>query len=173
MQIAITIDDLAFVPADAIARPVNAELRAVTPVIRRLEVAAGEALSRQLQAREPLAVGAAVVTGAGGVEAGLMIHAVIATESERVSREGVRRATTSVLQRAHDFAITHLAIAPFGLGAGNLDIDDAAQAMVAALRAHRGVRHCPAHVTIVVEHEYEAEAFRAAVRRRGDARGAA
>ena len=46
MQIAVTIDDLAFVAADAVARPVNAELRAVTPVIRRLEQAAGEGLLR-------------------------------------------------------------------------------------------------------------------------------
>jgi O-acetyl-ADP-ribose deacetylase (regulator of RNase III) len=165
MQIAVAIDDLAFVAADAVARPVNAELRAVTPVIRRLEQAAGDGLLRQLQVQQPLAVGAAVVTAAGAVEADLMIHAVVSTETERVSRDGVRRAMTSVLQRAHDFAIDRLAIAPFGLGAGNLDIDDAAQTMIAALCAHRSSRPRPADVTIVVENDLEAEAFRAALAR--------
>ena len=37
MNIDVRVDDLAFVEADAVARPVNAELRAVTPVVRRLE----------------------------------------------------------------------------------------------------------------------------------------
>lgn len=165
MQIAVTIDDLAFVPADAVARPVNAELRAVTPVIRRLEQAAGDALLRQLHLSQPLEVGAAVVTGAGQVQASLMIHAVVSTQTEPVSREGVRRATASALQRAHDFAIEHLAIAPFGLGAGNLDLDDAAITMVAAMRAHHGHRPCPSTVTIVVESALEADAFQAAIAR--------
>ena len=82
MQIAIAIDDLAFVTADTIARPVNAELRAVTPVIRRLEEAAGAALQQRLQVQQPLEVGAAVVTAAGAVEAELMIHAVVSTDVE-------------------------------------------------------------------------------------------
>lgn len=165
MQIAVTIDDLAFVAADAVARPVNAELRAMTPVIRRLEQSAGDALLRQLHVQHPLEVGAAVVTAAGAVQADLMIHAVVSTESERVSRDGVRRATASALQRAHDFGITRLAIAPFGLGAGNLDVDDAAQTMVAVMRSHVGTRAHPADVTIVVENELEADAFRAAIAR--------
>ncbi|HNV74486.1 MAG: macro domain-containing protein [Gemmatimonadaceae bacterium] len=165
MQIAVTIDDLAFVAADAVARPVNAELRAVTPVIRRLEQAAGEGLLRQLHVQQPLEVGAAVVTAAGAVQADLMIHAVVSTETERVTRDGVRRATTSVLQRAHDFAIDRLAIAPFGLGAGNLDVDDAAQTMVAVLKAHADTRPRPANVVIVVENDLEAEAFRNVVTR--------
>jgi len=165
MQIAVTIDDLAFVAADAVARPVNAELRAVTPVIRRLEQAAGDALIRQLQVVEPLDVGSAVVTPAGDVQASLMIHAVVSTETERVSRDGVRRATTSALQRAHDFGIAHLAMAPFGLGAGNLDVDDAAQTMMAAIRAQGDSHKAPAGITIIVENDLELEAFRAAVER--------
>ncbi|MCC6773434.1 MAG: macro domain-containing protein [Gemmatimonadaceae bacterium] len=165
MQIAVTVDDLAFVAADAVARPVNAELRAATPVIRRLELAAGDGLLRQLQLHEPLVVGAAVVTGAGAVQAGLMIHAVVSTPTEAVTRDGVRRATASALQRAHDFAVRDLAIAPFGLGAGNLDVDDAAHTMVAALRSHAEHRRHPDVVNIVVENDLEADAFRAAVAR--------
>ncbi len=163
MQIAVAIDDLAFVDADAVARPVNAELRALTSVMRRLEHAAGDGLLRQLRVQQPLDVGAAVVTSAGAVQAGLMIHGVVATETERVSRDGVRRATTSVLQRAHDFGIGRLAIAPFGLGPGNLDLDDAAQTMLAALATHGDARSHPSEVTIVVENDLELEAFRGAL----------
>jgi len=63
--IEVRTDDLAFVTADAIARPVDAELRATTPLMRRLELAGGEKLTRHLRVNEPLAVGSAVVTSAG------------------------------------------------------------------------------------------------------------
>lgn len=163
--IEVRVDDLAFVTADAIARPVNGELRAITPVMRRLETAAGDSLVRQLRVNEPLAVGAAVVTGAGALGVELLIHAVVATATESVSRDGVRRATTSALQRAHDFDVGRLAIAPFGLGAGNLDVDDAAQTMVGAIGDHHLRSPKPADIVIVVESDLEAEAFRAALAR--------
>jgi O-acetyl-ADP-ribose deacetylase (regulator of RNase III) len=162
VQLDVSIDDLAFVAADAIARPVNAHLRAPTPLIRRIEEAAGAALTAQLRVTSPLDVGAAVVTGGGALEAPLVIHAVVMTEDEPVSRGGVGRATTSALQRASDWQIEHLAMAPFGLGAGNLDIDESAQAMIAALAEHERRNPHPAHVTIVVENDYEATAFRSA-----------
>lgn len=164
-QIDVVVDDLAFIAADALARPVNAELRAVTPVIRRMEQAAGEALVRQLRVNEPLELGSAVATGAGALSAELMIHAVVSTSTESVTRDGVRRATVSALQRAHDFDVGHLAIAPFGLGAGNLDPDDSAQTMLSAMNEHRGRSSRPARISIVVENDLEAEAFRAAVAR--------
>lgn len=163
MQIEVSIDDLAFVTADAIARPVNAELRAITPVMRRVEVAGGDALDRALRVQEPLEVGAAVVTGAGTLLAELLIHGVVASDQESVSREGVRRATESALQRAHDFGVDTLAVAPFGLGAGNLEVEDSAREMLRAMRAHATRAARPARVIIVVESEWEAEAFRGAV----------
>jgi O-acetyl-ADP-ribose deacetylase (regulator of RNase III) len=162
VQVDVAIDDLAFVAADAVARPVNAHLRAPTPLIRRLEEAGGAALAAQLQITSPLDVGAAVVTSGGALEAPLVIHAVVMTEDEPVSRGGVLRATTSALQRAGDWRIEHLAMAPFGLGAGNLDIDESARTMIAALAGHRRRTSHPARVTIVVENDYEAAAFRSA-----------
>ena len=86
MRISVSIDDLAFVVADAVARPVDGQLRAVTPEMRRLELAAGDAFTRQLQLREPLEAGAAVVTGAGAIQAELMIHAVVSTPAISMSR---------------------------------------------------------------------------------------
>jgi len=162
VQLDVAIDDLAFVAADAIARPVNARLRAPTPLIRRVEDAGGAALAAQLQVASPLDVGAAVVTSGGALEAPLVIHAVVMSEEEPVSRSGVLRATTSALQRACDWQIEHLAMAPFGLGAGNLDIDESAHAMIAALVEHRRRTSHPSHVTIVVENDYEATAFQSA-----------
>lgn len=162
VQLDVTIDDLAFVAADAIARPVNGLLRASTALMRRVEEAAGPSLSSQLKVASPLAIGSAVVSGGGALEAPLVIHAVVMTDEEPVSRAGVTRATTSALQRARDWQIERLALVPFGLGAGNLTIDESANAMLAAIAGHREGAGYPAVVTIVVENDYEAEAFRAA-----------
>ena len=86
-----------------------------------------------------------------------MIHAVVISDEESVTTAGVRRATTSVLQRAADWQVRHLAIIPFGLGAGNLDVEDSAAAMLQVLERH--VARFPTRITIVAESELEAEAF--------------
>jgi O-acetyl-ADP-ribose deacetylase len=166
----VVVDDLAFFGGDAIARPVNETLGATTAVGRKLETAAlegerGARLVRQLQPAEPLAVGAAVVTGAGALGVELLIHAVVQGREQRVTRDTVRRATTSALQRAADFAVVHLAVAPFGLGAGNLDTEDAAEAMAGPIVRHLAESAHPERVTVVAERDDEAQAFVAALSR--------
>lgn len=154
-MIEVRTDDLAFVEADAIARPVDAQLRATTPVMRRLEIAGGDGLARHSRVNEPLAVGSAVVTPAGSLGVELLIHGVVSSDEEPVSRAYVRQAVGSALQRAADWGIEHLAIAPFGLGVGNLDIEDAAQVLGDAIRHHCQAAKHPTTITIVVETELE------------------
>lgn len=158
-MIAVRTDDLAFVSADAIARPVDAELRATTPLMRRLEIAGGEALARHLRVNEPLAVGSAVVTPAGALGAELLIHGVVSSDTEPVSRTSVRQAMSSALQRAADWGIEHLALAPFGIGAGNLDVEEAAELVAEAVRRHRETARYPTSITIVVETSFEHDVF--------------
>ena len=158
-MIEVRTDDLAFVEADAIARPVNAELRATTPLMRRLEIAGGETLARHLRVNEPLAVGSAVVTPAGSLGAELLIHGVVSSDDEPVSRAKVYQAVSSALQRAADWGIEHLAITPFGLGVGNLDLEDAAAVLGDAIRRHRSAARRPAAITIIVETELEQSVF--------------
>lgn len=159
-MIDVRVDDLGFFEGEAIARPVNAMLGATTPVMRRLERAAGEAFSDQTRVAQPLPIGAAVVTRAGNLGVEYVIHGVVSNDEEPVSRSSVRFALTSALQRADAFHIRELAIAPFGLGAGNLDIEDSAEIMVAVLREHMRRSSYPASVIIVVENELEAQVLR-------------
>lgn len=158
-MIEVRTDDLSFVSADAIARPVDAELRATTPLMRRLEVAGGEALARYLRVNEPLAVGSAVVTPGGALGVELLIHGVVSSDTEPVSRHGVRQAVSSALQRAADWGIAHLALAPFGLGAGNLDIEESAEVTADAIRRHCQFARYPTTITVVVETELEQSVF--------------
>jgi O-acetyl-ADP-ribose deacetylase (regulator of RNase III) len=164
-RIRVRIDDLAFVAAEALAWPVTALLGATTPVLRRLEATGGHSLAEQLRIQEPLPVGSAVVTTGGGLEVELLVSAVVSSDSEAVSRAGVRRAMTSALQRAADWQIEGLVCAPFGLGAGNLEVEDSASIMIEAIAAHWSRARFPVSIELIVENEREEEAFRDAMAR--------
>jgi O-acetyl-ADP-ribose deacetylase (regulator of RNase III) len=159
--IRVVVDDLAFVTADAIVRPATALLEPTTPALRRLEQVGGAAFWSVLQVERELAVGSAVVTTAGDLTAELVIHAIIRSAAEPVSRDSVRRALTAALQRAADWQLAHVAIPPLGTGAGNLSLDDAAGAMAGALAALATPIPFPRDVTIVAETDEERRVFEA------------
>ena len=164
-MIEVRVEDLAFYSGDAIVRPATATLGAPTPLLRRLELAAGTKLLDQLALAEPLAVGSAIVTGAGELGVDLLVHAIVSSETERVTREGVRRALRSALQRVLAWQIAEVAIPPFGLGAGNLDMDESAQLMADELARHLETGAYPTRVTLVAETPDEALALESAVAR--------
>lgn len=159
----IRVDDLAFYEGEAIARPVNAMLGATTPVMRKLERAAGDAFTSTVRVAEPMPVGAAVVTPAGDLPVDLLIHGVVSSDDEPVTRSTVRQALVSAMQRAVAFQIRELAVAPFGLGAGNLDIEESAEVMMAVLIEHMRRASYPSRVVIIAETEMEAQVLRARV----------
>jgi O-acetyl-ADP-ribose deacetylase (regulator of RNase III) len=165
--IRVRIDDLAFFDGEAIIRPVNEDLGATTPLLRRLELAAGTQLYNQIRLQEPLPVGAAVVTSAGELSAELLVHAVVMSRTEPVTSDTVRRALTSALQRAESWQIREVAIPPFGLGAGNLDVDESARIMVPVIVAHVGRSRLPENITVIAETAEEERAFMAALQRNG------
>ncbi|MFL5613226.1 MAG: macro domain-containing protein [Gemmatimonadaceae bacterium] len=164
-MIRVRIDDLAFFDGEAIVRPVNEDLGATTPLLRRLELAAGTMLYNQIRLQEPLPVGAAIVTSAGELPAELLVHAVVMSRTEPVSADSVRRALTSALQRVESWQIKNVAIAPFGLGAGNLEIDESARVMLSVISAHLGGARFPEEITLIAETADEERALSAALKR--------
>jgi O-acetyl-ADP-ribose deacetylase (regulator of RNase III) len=166
--IEVRVDDLAFYDGEAIVRPVTADLGATTPLLSRLEAAAGDGLQAQLRKQQALPVGSAVVSSAGALSVELMVHGVISSADEPVTAQTVRRALTSALQRTVDWQISAVAIAPFGLGAGNLAIEDSAAILAEVLAAHlgRGARF-PEVVTVVAETDEEAAVLRQNLRQKG------
>ena len=155
-MIDVRVEDLAFYAGDAIIRPATATLSATTPLLRRLEVAGGRKLLDQLAVTEPLAVGSAVVTSAGELPVGLLVHAIVSSPTERVSRDGVRRAFRSALERALTWQMSDVAVPPLGLGAGNLEVEESAAVMSDELRRHCAGAEFPRQVTVVAENAEEA-----------------
>jgi O-acetyl-ADP-ribose deacetylase (regulator of RNase III) len=155
-MIEVRVEDLAFYSGDAIIRPATATLAATTPLLRRLELAGGAKLLDQLRVNEPLPVGSAVVTGAGELPVELMVHAIVSSQTERVTRDGVRRALRSALERANAWQIARVGIPPLGLGAGNLDLEASAELLAEEVTRHTREMAFPTHVTIVAETSDEA-----------------
>lgn len=167
-MIRVVVDDLGFLPADAIVRPATTQLEPTTPALRRLEQMGGPEFLGQLRLNTDLVVGAAVVTAAGGdLPAEYVIHAVIQSREEPVSRRGVARAWQSVLERAREWGFARLSVPPLGIGAGNLSIEDSAEILISILQEQPSTGAGPSDVAIVVETEDQRVAIEAVLRRLG------
>jgi O-acetyl-ADP-ribose deacetylase (regulator of RNase III) len=168
--IRVVVDDLAFLASDALVRPATARLDPTTPAVRRLEQVGGSEFLTRLRLQKELAVGAAVVTAGGGdLPAEFVIHAVIQSDDEPVTRAGVARAWQSALEQAQAWEFANLTVPPIGTGAGNLSVEDAADIMVQVLQMHLGSAAFPKQVSFVVETAEDREVFEGAIRRRGAA----
>jgi O-acetyl-ADP-ribose deacetylase (regulator of RNase III) len=157
--IRVVVDDIAFVPTDAVLRPTTSALDPTVSSLRRLEDAAGDSFRKQISIHTELAVGSAVVTDAGDLPADMVIHAVVRSVDEPVTQGQVRLALTSALQRAQDWEIARIAIPPIGTGPGNLSIEDAARVMVDVLSQAMASATYPREVCIVVDSEEEKDLF--------------
>ena len=158
-MISVRLADLAEVRAAAIIRPVSAEWQATTPAMRRLEMAAGPTLSEQCARLGELPVGSAAITPAGDLPVQFMVHAVVRSAEQQVSEAEVRRALQNALRRVDEWGLDHVALAPFGTGAGNLDAEQSARIMVEVLYEHMNHAKHPGTVEIIVDSEYERESF--------------
>lgn len=163
-MIRVVVDDLAFVEADALVRPATATLESVSPALRRLDEVGGPAFWKQLRVPTRLAVGAAVVTGGGDLASEFVIHAVVASDEEPVTPTGIRRAITSVLQRAADWELERLTMPLLGTGPGNLPFEDAARILVDMLTRDLPRATYPSDVCIVVDTDEERELVDAFIR---------
>jgi O-acetyl-ADP-ribose deacetylase (regulator of RNase III) len=157
--------DILDLRASAVLRPVSAEWDAVSSAGRRIEIAAGPQLFEQCTRLGDLPVGSAVLTAPGALPFDFVIHGIVRSVDEQVSESTVYRALQNALRRCVEWGIESLALPPLGTGAGNLDAEDAAGVMVPVLLEHMRDSDYPAKVSIVVDSEYEHDAFRREISR--------
>lgn len=162
-MIAVIVDDLAFVRADAVLRPADERLDPVTPAVAALDRHAGERFATLRRVSSPLSAGAAVVTGSGDLAAPLVLHVVIRDQTAATGRDVVRRALVSAWQRAADWGLGSLATPLVGVGAGQLTPEEAAELLVETFPPAGST---PERLSIVVEREDERALVAAVVERR-------
>lgn len=159
-MINVVIGSLPAQEQEALVRPIRDDLTPLTAGARDLLAEAGESVDGRLRQMGTLPVGGAFITPAGALAASFLIHVVTASAEEPESPLSVQRALRNALRRATEWEIPSLALPPLGMGAGQLDPEEAARAMVDILVNHLDEGHPPLDLTIVVAGEYDAAIFR-------------
>jgi O-acetyl-ADP-ribose deacetylase (regulator of RNase III) len=137
-----TIGDLFDQEVQAIVCPANRRGVMGAGIAGRVRLAGGIDIEREAMAQAPLAVGAAVSTGAGalagrGVKA--VIHAVVSDALGAPTRiDIVQSATAAALKEADRLRVRSLLMPPLGsgLGSGRLPSGTVSAAMIEEIVAH-------------------------------------
>lgn len=158
-MIRVVVGELAAQAAEGLLRPVRTDMAPVSAASRDIAVAAGEQLEERLTRLGTLPLGGAVLTPAGKLAAGFLIHVVVMSEEEPQTSLTVQRALRNGLRRATDWGLASIALPPLGLGVGTADPEGAARALVEILFIHLDEGAAPLDLSIVVASKYEAELF--------------
>jgi O-acetyl-ADP-ribose deacetylase (regulator of RNase III) len=138
MQVHVAKADITLMPVDAIVNPANSLGIMGGGAAAAIKRRGGDVIQREAMERAPIAVGAAIVTGAGKLHAKHVIHAPTMEEpGMKIGVENVRRATRAALIAAAASGFDVIALPGLGTGVGGVDRDESARAMVDELRAHR------------------------------------
>lgn len=157
--------ELAEVGAGAVLRPVACDFAPVNPAMGRFDRAAGPAVAEQCRQLGEIPMGSAVITAAGELSVDFVVHVAVRSVDEPSTPSVVQRGLLNGLRRLEEWGIGSVAIAPLGTGAGNLDAEESAGAMLPVLAEHlRNTGHLE-RVVLVVEDAYQEAAFRGAVAR--------
>jgi O-acetyl-ADP-ribose deacetylase (regulator of RNase III) len=157
--IRVQLSDLLEERADALIRSISMDMEACTALDRRVGDRAGEEVIARLRASGEIPVGGAFVTPGGGLLAPFLIHAVVRSHDEPISESGVSRAFRNALRQAAEWEVATLAVAPLGIGGGNLDPEVSARVMCSVLWEHQLRAAFPKEITLVVSNAYEEGAF--------------
>jgi O-acetyl-ADP-ribose deacetylase (regulator of RNase III) len=128
--------DIAALEVDAIANAANNHLWMGSGVAGAIKRAGGEEIEREAAKKGPINVGEAVATGAGRLAARWVIHGAVMGQDLRTNADLVWQTTESCLRVADELGAESLALPAFGTGVGGFPLEDCAQIMVSAVRAH-------------------------------------
>ena len=162
MELEVLQADVTKLEVDAIANAANTQLQHGGGVAGAISRAAGPELQRESSEKAPIGLGEAVETGAGELPCRYVIHAATMHLSGPTSAEIIRQATESTLAKAEELRCRSLALVAFGTGVGGFPMDEAAELMVGAARAHEGALD---KVIFAVRGDEAASTFQAAIDR--------
>ena len=135
MELEVLEGDITRLDVDAIANAANDALWMGAGVAGAIKRAGGDEIEAEAQGKGPIAVGDAVVTGAGRLNARWVVHGAVMGQDLRTSANLVERTTRRCLEVADELGARSFALPAFGTGVGELPVEDAARVMVAAARA--------------------------------------
>ncbi|HJZ85137.1 MAG TPA: macro domain-containing protein [Polyangia bacterium] len=139
MVVHVAKADVSRLPVDAVVTPSSIQGVMVGSAAPALRMRGGDSIEDQARALAPIAVGAAIVTGAGKLYCRHVIHVPVVEEpGDRIGIENARRATRAALIAANVHGFDMIGIPGIGIGSGGLSVEEAARAIVDEVRGHRG-----------------------------------
>lgn len=121
---------------DAIVNAANTELKLGTGVAGAIREQAGPAVQEECDGLAPVAVGEAVLTGAGRLPARHVLHAASMELGGRTTEEALRASTRCCLELAREHELRSIAFPALGTGVGGLSLQRCAEIMLEEARQH-------------------------------------
>lgn len=130
LEIEVIQGDLTQMECDAVVNAANNLLWMGGGVAGALKRAGGIDIETEAVRKGPVAVGEAVVTGAGKLKAKYVIHAAVMGQDLRTDADKIRQATRNSLLRAEELGIKSIAFPALGTGVGGFPLAECAQIML-------------------------------------------
>jgi O-acetyl-ADP-ribose deacetylase (regulator of RNase III) len=150
--------DIAELRTDAIVNAANSALWMGAGVAGAIKRAGGQEIEDEAVKQGPIPVGEAVVTGAGNLKAGFVIHAAVMGTDLVTDADKIRSATKNSLIRAEELGLKSIAFPALGTGVGGFPYSKAAEIMISAVSEHLAGESDLEEVLLVL---YGDEAYRA------------
>jgi O-acetyl-ADP-ribose deacetylase (regulator of RNase III) len=155
--------DICELEVDAIVNAANLSLWMSTGVGGAIKQAGGEEIEFAAVRQAPVPLGGAVVTTAGKLAAGAVIHAVSLDRDRRTSGPIIEAAVRSAMERAREIAATSIAFPALGTGVGGFPLEEAARITVQTIRDELQRSPTIQHVTLALRGWAVYQAFQAAL----------
>jgi O-acetyl-ADP-ribose deacetylase (regulator of RNase III) len=137
VTITVTSGDITKVEVDAIVNAANSLLIMGGGVAGAILRAGGREVQEEANKKAPVPVGKAVATTAGKLKAKYVIHApTMERPAMPTSKQNVGLATRGALECARQLGIVSIAFPGMGTGVGGLNLEEAANVMVAEIKRH-------------------------------------
>lgn len=134
--IVIQEGDITEQEVDAIVNAANSELVLGAGVAGAIRDKGGPSIQEECTAHGPVAVGEAVVTGAGNLAARFVIHAAGMPPGGSATAESIRMSVRCSLERAAEKGCRSIAIPAIGAGLGGFPVQRCAEILFDEARAH-------------------------------------
>jgi O-acetyl-ADP-ribose deacetylase (regulator of RNase III) len=122
--------DITALDVEAIANAANNALWMGAGVAGAIKRAGGEEIEREAVAKGPIAVGDAVATTAGRLQARWVVHGAVMGQDLQTNADLVRQTTRRCLEVADELGARSLALPAFGTGVGRFPLAECAEIMV-------------------------------------------
>lgn len=128
--------DITQLELDALVNAANNRLWMGGGVAGALKRAGGKEIEAEAVRQGPIAIGEAVVTGAGMLKARYVIHAAVMGQDLQTDADKIRRATRNSLLRGDELGIESIAFPALGTGVGGFPLDECARIMIDEVRRY-------------------------------------